>query len=431
MKKNSIVLVIGLITVSLVTNACGVVQNQNSIDISASGTIAAREVRIAPQIGGEVVSVGVEEGQQVQAGEELFRLDDSLLLAQQQQAQAAVQVAEAGLSAAQTQHDIALNAARTQDGQNPATGWNITQPAEFDLPVWYFNQQEKIASANAEIEASKTNLEKEKTNLEQVLNAVTSQDFLNAEKQVAETQAAFLVADQVLDRARLAQDKEQLEDYAQDLYDAAETNLDSARTNYNLLLSTKAADDVLDARARVTVAQERYDQAMDYYNSLLTGDESTQVTAAEAGIQQAEAALAQAQAALIAIDVQLKHTMATAPVNGVVMARGLEVGETLVPGAVVITIGQLEEVELVVYIPETQYGKVQIGDQVSITVDSFPGETFSGDVIYISDKAEFTPRNVQTVEGRSATVYAVKLSVPNPDLKLKPGMPADVTFVTP
>ena len=92
------------------------------------------------------------------------------------------------------------------------------------------------------------------------------------------------------------------------------------------------------------------------------------------------------------------------------------------------TIGQLQSVELVVYIPETEYGTVHLGDHVIIAVDSFPNETFSGSVIYISDKAEFTPRNVQTVEGRQATVYAIKLSVPNPDLKLKPGMPADVMF---
>ena len=114
--------------------------------------------------------------------------------------------------------------------------------------------------------------------------------------------------------------------------------------------------------------------------------------------------------------------------DGVVLTRNLEVGETAAPGGVVMKIGHLQEVELVVYIPETEYGKVHLGDTVSITVDSFTGETFTGSVIHISDQAEFTPRNVQTVEGRRATVYAVKLSVPNPDLKLKPGMPADVTF---
>jgi RND family efflux transporter MFP subunit len=160
----------------------------------------------------------------------------------------------------------------------------------------------------------------------------------------------------------------------------------------------------------------------------MSGDQSLQVKAAESGVKQAEAALSQAQAALATLDVQLEKTIVKAPVDGTVLTRNLEVGETLAPTGVVMTIGQLQEVNLTVYIPETEYGKVKLGDQVSITVDSFPGETFTGTVVYISDQAEFTPRNVQTVEGRKTTVYAVKLSVPNADLKLKPGMPADVTF---
>jgi len=71
---------------------------------------------------------------------------------------------------------------------------------------------------------------------------------------------------------------------------------------------------------------------------------------------------------------------------------------------------------------------MNLEQEVSLKVDSFPGETFTGQVVYISDQAEFTPRNVQTVEGRRATVYAIELRVPNPEGKLKPGMPADVTF---
>ena len=61
-----------------------------------------------------------------------------------------------------------------------------------------------------------------------------------------------------------------------------------------------------------------------------------------------------------------------------------------------------------------------------MTVDSFPDETFTGEVVYIADSAEFTPRNVQTAQSRRNTVYAVRLALPNPDGRLKPGMPADV-----
>jgi len=280
------------------------------------------------------------------------------------------------------------------------------------------------------MEAAATDLDKEKANLEKTLKNVASQEFLDAEKRVADAQAAFIIAEQVLNQAKSAQDNEDLQNFAQDQYDAAENELKSAQTDYARLLTTQAAKDVLEARARVKVAQERFDSALDYYNSFLTGDQSLQVKVAEAGVQQAEAAQAQAQAALAALDVQIAKTIIRAPMDGVVLIRNLEIGETVAPGGVVMVIGQLAEVELVVYIPETEYGKVNLGDQVSIIVDSFPGETFTGTVVQISDKAEFTPRNVQTVEGRRATVYGIKISVPNLDLKLKPGMPADVTFVT-
>jgi HlyD family secretion protein len=99
--------------------------------------------------------------------------------------------------------------------------------------------------------------------------------------------------------------------------------------------------------------------------------------------------------------------------DGVILSRNLEIGETLAAGSTVMVIGQLADAKLIVYVPETEYGKVPLGQKVAITVDSLPGESFSGEVVYIADQAEFTPRNVQTVEGRRATVYAIKLSVPN------------------
>ncbi|MCG3161979.1 MAG: hypothetical protein DCC59_14995 [Chloroflexi bacterium] len=428
MKKQTFVFVSLMVILSMALSACGTLVSADTTDLNASGTIASLEVNVAPQIGGQVVSVSVEEGTQVNAGDELFRLDDSLFKAQRAQAEAAIQLAESAVSSAKAQYDLVLNNARLQDQQNRVSNWNASQPSQFDLPVWYFDKEEKLASANLEIDAAKTGLDKEKANLEKVLTNVASQEFLNAEKRVSDAQAAFVVADQVLSQANSAQENEDLQNFAQDQYDAAENELKSAQTDYTRLLTTQGAKDVLEARARVKVAQERYDRALDYYNSFLSGDQSLQVKAAEAGVQQAEAALAQAQAALATLDVQIEKTIIRAPMDGVVLIRNLEIGETVAPGGIVMSIGHLQEVELVVYIPETEYGKVRLGDQVSISVDSFPGETFIGTVVNISDKAEFTPRNVQTVEGRRATVYGIKISVPNPDLKLKPGMPADVTF---
>jgi multidrug efflux pump subunit AcrA (membrane-fusion protein) len=94
----------------------------------------------------------------------------------------------------------------------------------------------------------------------------------------------------------------------------------------------------------------------------------------------------------------------------------------------VFVIGKLATLQITIYLPESLYGRVKLGQTTRVMVDSYPDVTFAATVVHIADQAEFTPRNVQTVEGRRTTVYAIKLDVPNPDGKLKPGMPADVTF---
>ena len=92
------------------------------------------------------------------------------------------------------------------------------------------------------------------------------------------------------------------------------------------------------------------------------------------------------------------------------------------------TLGQIDKLSITVYIPEDKYGQINLGDRATLSVDSFPDETFEATVTRIADQAEYTPRNVQTKEDRQTTVYAVELSVSDPEGKLKPGMPTDVVF---
>ena len=117
-----------------------------------------------------------------------------------------------------------------------------------------------------------------------------------------------------------------------------------------------------------------------------------------------------------------------APLSGVVLERLFEPGEIATPGSTLLVLGDLFTLNLTVYVPEDRYGQIILDHTYPVTVDSFPGRTFEGVVTHIADQAEFTPRNVQTAEGRKTTVIAVRLSIANPDLKLKPGMPADVNF---
>ncbi|CAG1015920.1 partial hypothetical protein, partial [Anaerolineales bacterium] len=427
MKKQISSLVIVLVVSSLLLGACAGINGTDASNLSASGTIASSEVRIAPQVGGQVVSINVEEGQQVKAGDELFRLDDSLLRAQYKQAQASVQTAEAALKTAQTQYDITLTAARAADNFTRIADWIGERPDYFEQPTWFFTREEQIAATEIEVAAAETDLASAQKNLEKVVQDLNNADYLAAEQRLSNARIAYLVAKDVDARAQVSEQKvrpddidmgcpplclpyrikiaiaqkisgqdEDLLNTAQDLYDEAKAELDNAQQAYDDLLTTQSASDVQKARAGVVIAQERLETARDRLSLLHAGAQSQQVAVAQAAVQQAEAAITQSKTALSVLEIQLDKTIISAPVDGIVLTRGLEVGETLAPGGVVITIGQLQEVELVVYIPETVYGNVNLGDQVSIVVDSVPGETFTGSVTYISDKAEFTPRNVQT-----------------------------------
>jgi HlyD family secretion protein len=91
-------------------------------------------------------------------------------------------------------------------------------------------------------------------------------------------------------------------------------------------------------------------------------------------------------------------------------------------------LGILDNLTITVYLPEDRYGEIRLGQSAQVQVDSYPGESFAAEVVHIADQAEFTPRNVQTAEGRRTTVFAVRLKINVDDGKLKPGMPADVSF---
>lgn len=439
-KNRIFILCAALMLLSL--TACAGLNGGASGALTASGNVTANEVSIAAEIGGRVVEVTVQEGDAVNAGDVLFRTDDEILRAQQAQAQAGVHTAETALAAAKAQADsariqerMAVQGARLQDQQRRATAWQATQPEEFTLPSWYYQKPELIRAAEEEVKAAETNLAAQNENLTKALNKSSNADFLDTEQRLANAQAAYAVAKQILDQAKAAKDSETLVDAATDLHDEALKELETVQLEYRRMVTTTAADEILEARAHVALAQTRLDTARDHLTSLQSGDDSLQVEAAHSVVVQADAAvgtaeanLAQAKSALQLLSIQLEKTAVRAPVSGTILTRNLEVGEIASPGGIVMTIGQLDEVELVVYVPESEYGRVKTGQTVAIAVDSFQGKTFEGIVSAIANEAEFTPRNVQTVEGRKATVYAIKITAANPDQALKPGMPADVTF---
>lgn len=442
MKPNTLLISL-LIVLVLALSGCDALEGGSAAaGLTASGAIAADQIRIAPEISGKVTGLAVAEGDQVAAGQVLFTLDDELLRAQAAQAQAAVdlaavsvEAANAQLRSARVQHDLVVQQARLADLQNRSTAWAQTPPEAFSLPGWYYEAGERLVAAQAEADAAAADLERRLVNLDKELHNASNDDFVAAEARLAQAQAAYAVAQQTLTQAQTAVDREALEPAAQKSLDAATSELKDAQLDYDRMLTTSAAESVLEERARVTVARARLDHALDAVTGLQTGADSLQVDAAQTAVSQAEMAvsqaqanLAQAQAALNLVNLSLARCTVTAPADGAVLSLNAEVGELISAGSVVLTLGQLEQVNLTVYVPEDQYGKISLGQAVSVTVDSYPDRIFTGQVASIADQAEFTPRNVQTVEGRKATVYAVKITLENPDLALKPGMPTDVDF---
>ena len=445
--------------------------------LTASGTIESVVVNVSPEMAGKVKEVLVDEGQPVKTGDLLLSLDDSLLAAQRavaasqlSSAIAGAQVAQDALTTMNSQYQITLSEALAQDQKTRLQDWFTKDPNQFDQPEWYFTRDEQIAAAQKKVDETQKALDDAQANLTEVTQSLEVADFIAAENRVLDARVEYSIADDVNNRAqnsvtsdvpvgrynvthcgtndgyfvgsaRLTNQvygctgDEYLSDSSQSLYDQAQTELDNAQQAYDDLLNTHAADQLLQARADVSVAQERYYSALDYLRNLQKGGQSLPVTAAEKALKQAQAsadqaqkAVDQAQANLELLDTQISKLAVYAPLDGVILVRNVEPGEFVQPGATALSMANLNNLTITVYVPEDRYGQISLGQQADVTVDSSPGTTFSAEITYIADQAEFTPRNVQTVEGRSSTVYAIKLKVSDSEGKLKIGMPADVVF---
>lgn len=468
----AVILLVIVLTAAVIYGLRSMKGNGNAV-LKASGTIEATSISLAPEVPGKVSDVLVDEGQLVHQGDVLLRLDGSLLRAQRVQAEAALeaarqaaQMAAVNQEMAQAQYDAALAAARAQEGAARLQDWIQRAPGIFTQPLWYFTRKEQLKAAQAEVDAAAQALAEAEADLQKIVSAEKYAAFLAAEERLDQARITYQVVKQVYDRAQATGGKVRPEDVqvdlppylpnrylikvrlakllsgdseviqaASDLLDEVERELQDAQKAYDELLTTQEAQDVLKARAKLSVAQERYNAARDWLQSLQIGENSPQVRIAAIALEQAKAAVAQAQAgvkqaqaALDLIDAQIQKLTILAPMDGVILSRVAEPGEFLQPGAVALTLADLSNLTITVYIPEDQYGRIRLGQAAQVSVDSFPGEVFAAHVIYISDQAEFTPRNVQTVEGRNSTVYAIKLKVEDPAGRLKPGMPADVIF---
>lgn len=384
-----------------------------------SGFIEGEEIQIAPEVGGRIESIAVDEGDRVTAGQAIVRLDRAMIDAQVAQAQAALATANAQLAQIKNQP-------RASDVAAARAALDAAQQNYDKLRVGVASD---IAAAQAALDAATKNYDK-------VRGGLTTDQLAQFKAQVDSAKAALDQAQSAYDRAGgasnpfIALSPQSLAlQQASNGYKATAAAFDDA-------LMHPTASELAAAKSQVDQAQAGLDR--------LTPD-AAQLAAAKSQVDQAQAALdrltptddaiavaqaqvKQAENALAVLQVQVGKMTLSSPVNGVVTRRASHAGEIAAPNSTILSITNLETVKLTIYVPETQIGGIKLRDEIPVQVDSFPGKTFKGTVIFINSQAEFTPRNVQTKSERVNTVFAVKLQIPNSNFDLKPGMPADATL---
>jgi HlyD family secretion protein len=151
-----------------------------------------------------------------------------------------------------------------------------------------------------------------------------------------------------------------------------------------------------------------------------------QVDAVKHQISALDAEETKLNAALTVFDRQLKEGVVTAPTPGTILLKSVENGEVTTPGKVLYRLADLSQMELRFFVGATDLSRIKISQSLPVMIDALPGKTIAGTVTWISPESEFTPKNAQTRDARLQLVYAVKLSLPNPEGVLHIGMPAEV-----
>ena len=176
------------------------------------------------------------------------------------------------------------------------------------------------------------------------------------------------------------------------------------------------------AAARLDEARAVLNQAQSNLKKLELTEKEIQVAKTQQDAAKAAAAFAQ---------IQMDYTRLNAPFDGIISTRNMEPGEVVTQGKEVLTLSEIEIAELKIYVNETDIGNVAYDQTADVRIDTFPDRIFKGRVSFISPEAEFTPKIIQTRKERVKLVYMVKITIPNPEHILKPGMPADACFTLP
>jgi HlyD family secretion protein len=358
--------------------------------VLASGRIEVTEVNVSSKVTGRVSQLSVTEGTDVRAGQRLAILEGEELQAQLRQAQAARQSAEARLAQARVSLQVEPTTIRSQIRQAEES----LRAAEERLRML------RAGTRTQEVEEARENLGQAQSRLEM---ARLTRDRFQA-----------LLSDGAIARQDL--------DRAQTDLDGAAAAVRGAQQRLGLLEEGSRSEDIRMAEADRDRAAAALEAARANAATLELRRQDVLV---------AEATVREAQANIRRLETQVTELEVLAPLDATVLTKAVEEGEVVTAGKPLLLLGDLEHPWIKIYVTANEVGRIKLGAPARILVDGFPGRAFRGTVTWIADQAEFTPKNIQTREERVNLVYAVKISIANPERLLKAGMTADAEVETP
>ena len=390
MRSRSLLVVIAVLAAAAILAGYVYTHRQKDSAIRGSGTIEATDVDVSFQIAGRVIEVLAVEGQAVKAGEVLARISSDELVQRVNQLQAAL--------------DAAVSQVRQQQG---------TVRLRRDIV------EGQIEQARGEAQASRVAADRVREGLRPQEVRVAEAELAQADARLTQSRADYertsnLFKEGVVPRQQL--------DAAQGELRTAESAREAANQRLALAREGSRRQDIAEADARAETAQAGVNVAQ-------AGRTDVQIQ--QAALTAAQAREKELRAQLEAAKTQLSYTEIRSPLKGVVLTKNVEAGEFVNPGTPVVTIANIDDLWMNIYIPETQTGLVKLGQNVLVRVDSFPKEAFKGKITFVSAESEFTPKTIVTQEERIKLVYRTKVSLENTNQRLKPGMPADAEILLP
>ncbi len=342
--------------------------------VTLSGRIEGDDSAVASKTTGRILEVHVREGDEVKAGDVIAVLDDEQVRAREQQAQAALTVAQAKTRSAQAQVAVLQELLN----QNQLSANQAKEDAAG-----------RVRQAEADLSAAEADLAQQEASLKLALFDKEAYTRLAQTGAVSERQGKLSVSTADQQAASVAASKRRVE--------AARGALTTARAN----LSNPGIREAQVAGVRQQLLQQNAEIASNIASS-----------------EQARYELVEAQA-------NRQDLLVKAPFTGTVITRAAEPGEVVTAGTAIVTLLDLNKVYLRGFIPEGEIGRVKIGQQAHVYLDSNTRQALDASVIRIDPQATFTPENTYFRDDRVKQVVGVKLQLKTGIGYAKPGMPSD------